>query len=346
MQITNGYYVKRLEQNPINHFKWIYIDSYDGELKENDNKWYFDLKFYIIQNLNLPLNIFSVSLSTQFCEITDLIINPVQISQTPTWVKQKEYCTPYTLTFNLDTNDSKFFQQLISNYKINLLFKLNIDTSILNNAKVELDQDEYDQFITECYQQEIEANFKYSNFEEKDNSQNSFNMPSTYYLNSSLGSYTNNEVVYYSLNNSVEQIDDPIKKLVEISFPSEYTIFIQKIKFIYQIVGKKQQELNYENTTPYYGNAPIVLNYGFCTYFNESSSTIENESSGINGFYSPLPCTGYYEVQIKVNFNNTTKTIKFTNNFSFKGNSDFINKKIQVSQAFINNLDYFKGVSF
>lgn len=345
MRITNGYYVKRLEENPVNRFKWIYIDSYDGDLREDDNKWYFDLKFYIIQNLYLPLNTFSVSLSTQFCEISDLSINPTSISQVPNWVIQGNYCTPYSLTFNIDLNDSKFFQELLNNYKIDLTFKLSIDTTILNNSKVELDQDEYNQFVTECYEQEIQSNFRYSNFEEKTINENTFNMPSSYYLNSSIGSYTNNEIVYYSLD-PIEQVDDPIKKLVEISFPSEYTIFIQKIKFVYQVLGSKQQELNYESSTPYYGNTPITLNYGFCTYFNESSSTIENQTNGINGFYCPKACVGYYDVQIKVNFNNTTKTIKFTNNFSFKGNDEFAMKKIQVSQCFINNLDYFNEVNF
>ena len=59
------YYVKRLIENPVNRFKWIYIDSGDGSLDLVNNKWYFDLKFYLIQNLSLPLNIFSLDLSTQ-----------------------------------------------------------------------------------------------------------------------------------------------------------------------------------------------------------------------------------------------------------------------------------------
>ncbi len=346
MQVLNGYYVKRLEENPVNHFKWIYIDSYDGELKENDNKWYFDLKFYIIQNLNLPLNVFNLTLSTQFCEITDLTINPSNIEQIPQWVQQKEYCTAYSLSFNLDTNDSKFFQQALEKYNIQLQFKMGVDTNVLNNAKVELDQDEYDQFVTECYSQQISATFKYSNYEQKDDSNSFFEMPSTYYLNSSIGSYSEDEVVYYSLNNETEQTDEPIKKLVDIEFKKEFTIFEQKIKFVYQILGQKQQEISYETSLPTYGNTPTIINYDFCTYYNESTGTIENQINGVDGFYCPLTCVGYYEIGIKVNFNNTTKIIKFINNFSFKGNEDYQKNKLVIMQVFIDDLTYFKEVSF
>lgn len=344
--VNSNYYVKRLPENPVNKFKWIYIDSADGNLKIVDNKWYFDFKFYLIQNLYLPLNVFSLDLSTQFSELTGLNINVTTLEYVPDWIVQKNYCTAYSLTFNIDTNDSKFFEQILTNYDLYFNFKLEVDSQILSNAKLELDQNEFDEFVNECYSQTNKISFKYSNYNELTINDDHINMPNNYYLNSYLGSYSNDEIIYYSLNNEIDYIDEPIKKLLTINFSKEYTIISKKVNFIYQIIGKPQESISYEDTTPLYGSTPLTINYDFCTYFNESESKIENQIYGVNGFYCPLNCAGYYEVLLKLIYNGVVKTLKFINNFSFKGNEDFKNKKIQVTQIFINNIEFFKELNF
>ena len=343
---ASTYYVKRLVENPVNQFKWLYIDGSDGNLKIIENKWYFDINFYLINNLFLPTNTFNVNLSTQFTQISDISINAEAEQKAPDWVTQKDYCTKYTCTFEIDTNDSKLFQDPLTNYSILLNFSLNIDNAILDRADVGLDQYEYNEFISEIYQQKIQTKFLYSNYEEKDNKDSTFNISNSYYLNSKLGSYSEDQIIYYSMNNETDQIDEPIKKLLIIQFEDNYTILSKKVHFIYQVYGHEQNELTYEVTTPEYGDSTKEFTYDFCTYFSEPSGKVENQNDGVNGFYCPLATTGYYQISIKVLYKNVIKTLKFINNFSFKGNDDYKNKKLQVMEVFIDNINYFKEVVF
>lgn len=346
INVESVYYVKRLKENPVNQFKWLYIDGSDGNLKIVENKWYFNINFYLINNLFLPINVFNVNLSTQFMQISNISINPEPQQKAPDWVIQKDCCTKYTCNFEMDTNDSKLFQDPLINYSILFNFSLNVDNSILDQAGISLDQYEYNEFISEIYQQNVEVEFLYSNYVESNEKNSTFSISNSYYLNSVLGSYSEDQIIYYSMNNETEQIDEPIKNLLTIKFEDNYTILSKKVHFIYQIHGHEQNELMYEVTTPEYGDSTKKFTYDFCTYFNESDLKIKNQPDGVAGFYCPLATTGYYQISIKVLYKNIIKTLKFINNFSFKGNDDYLNNKLQVMQVFIDNIEYFKEVTF
>lgn len=223
---------------------------------------------------------------------------------------------------------------------------MNVDVDVLNQAKLELDQDDYNDFINECSEQTVSFDFTYSNYEEASSDSNKINIPSSYYVNSVIGSYSNDEIVFYTLNNDVTEIDEPIKRMLTINFEKDYIIEQLKVHFVYEVFGKKQQETTYEVNTPSYGSKSVDFNYAYCTYFDDTEGIINNQVNGIDGFYSPIACIGYYEIVLKINYNNVSKTFKFINPFSFRGNDDYQNKNLLVSQSFINNLDYFTKVSF
>lgn len=337
------YYVKKLPENPVNNNKWIYIDSSDGNVKIEDNKWYFDIKLYIIQNLSLPVNTFSLDMSSQIIDIKDLDVNTTLIDKVPDWVKQPTCCKAYETKFSIDTNECKLFEQALTNYKLALKFKLDVDTKIIDEQKLSISDTDMKEFLGECYTQESNLSFLYSNYDELKQDKGSFSISNGYYLNSTKDSYSEDSTIYYSLNNETKDTDQPIKNLLSIDFDSEYTIEAMKVHFTYEVFGKAQKDLEYEVKDPYYGNTKKEITYDSCTYYNEAEGEVKNQVSGIQGFYIPVAATGIYEVSIKLNYKNATKNLKFINNFNFKGNSDYINKKIYVSQCFINSLDGFEG---
>jgi hypothetical protein len=72
IQNDSVYQIKHLVNNPVNTNKFIYIDSIDGNVVIKDNKWFFDLNYYVIDNANLPLNIFLANLQSPFAEIKNI----------------------------------------------------------------------------------------------------------------------------------------------------------------------------------------------------------------------------------------------------------------------------------
>jgi hypothetical protein len=67
----------------------------------------------------------------------------------PDWVIQKEYCKIYKTTFNIDTNESKFFDQTLIEYLMYLEFSFDINTDVINNSGIDVSQTDLDGFISE-----------------------------------------------------------------------------------------------------------------------------------------------------------------------------------------------------
>jgi hypothetical protein len=64
-------------------------------------------------------------------------------------VTQKEFCQVYHLGITIDTADSNFFNQILTDYNMYIKFNYSMDIDILNDAKMNMTDDKMNQVITE-----------------------------------------------------------------------------------------------------------------------------------------------------------------------------------------------------
>ena len=342
MFCSNNYYIKKLPQNPVNTNKYIYVDSIDGNLIFDHNYWVFDLNFYVIQNLNLPLNIFNINLENNFFSLTEQNINITQ-KQIPYWVVQQDNCAIYHTNFLVDISQTKMLETELEKYLINLYFSFDINLDILNKIQIDLDQDELDKFVLEWYEQNKIIKFEYSNFYSANETSGNINITKSYYLNSYEGCYAEDEILYYS-EKDYQNIDEAINNLLEIKV-DEATINSWKCNFFYQTYDSLEtKQLTIENKDQQTIFDNFKISFGYATYFNEQNNELILTESGILGFYIPIKCSGYYEIEIDMYLKNQYKKFKFINKFNFIGNDQYSINKFNIKNAWINSLEGFNKI--
>jgi hypothetical protein len=97
----------------------------------------------------LPPNIFTSNLELPFVSIKDVGLVYSQSATIPDWVVQKDQCKIYKATFNIDTSESKFFEQMLNEYLMYLEFSFDINSDVINNSHIDVPQNDLDNFINE-----------------------------------------------------------------------------------------------------------------------------------------------------------------------------------------------------
>ena len=161
---SSPYYLKKLDHNPINNNQYVYLSGCNGDIKILENKWEFDLNYYINNNLYLPPNTFLINYNTPFSQISDLTISYSQTPNFPEFVIDKSSCSLYKVKFVIDTSSSDFFNHKFINYPFNFSTFFKIDENVINQAELENNSYEIDTFMSEFNSLYLNNYIQYTNY--------------------------------------------------------------------------------------------------------------------------------------------------------------------------------------
>lgn len=342
---TSNYQIKHLVNNPINDNKFIYIDSIDGNLVIKNNKWFFDLNYYVIDNATLPPNIFNACLELPFADIKDIQLLYVASGNIPSWVTQKENCKIYKSTFSIDTNESKFFDQILTKYLMYLQFSFDINTNVVNNSSIDVTQSDLDSFILEWNLIHQTLSFDFSNFVDLNDDGGVFGNGNQYYLNSKTGYSISENNISYQLNENLSDRTFAINNLLTLKTSSPFLINKIITKFHYSI--EDVQGINtYENTNNdlIYVYDTYDIEFNKKTLYDEAKNEVVDSLNGVEGFYIPKKSNGYFEVLVTITQNENARIYRFMKDFNFIDTKS--NTKIMIKEIFINDLNNFERMEF
>jgi hypothetical protein len=84
-----------------------------------------------------------------FVSLTSYTLDRKNDPVIPVDINQKEYCKVYHLNMTIDTGDSDFFNQILTEYNMYLKFSYSMDMDVLNDAQMPMTNDKINQVITE-----------------------------------------------------------------------------------------------------------------------------------------------------------------------------------------------------
>lgn len=347
IQLNNQgiYQIKHLVNNPVNTNKFIYIDSVDGNLTIKQNKWFLDLNYYVIDNANLPPNIFSAFLELPFADVKDISLSYVASAKIPDWIVQKDSCKVYKTSFSIDTNESKFFEQVLTEYLMYLEFSFDVNSDVINDSNIDVSQSDLDGFISEWNLIHETLSFDFSNYMIFEDDNGSFESGSQYYLNSKTGYVANENTIFYQTNDNLNNKITPIKNLITLDCIQPFWINKITTKFYYSFddsPGIKTYESSDDNRIYVYQKQDISFNEK--TMYDQSKNEIIPSLNGIEGFYIPKKASGYFEILISITQNENTRIYCFKKEFDFIG--DEYESQIQIKQILINDLTNFERMEF
>ena len=345
---TADYNIEQLSGNTVNNYRYVYVDSVDGNLTMHDNRWLIDLSFYIAMGGNLPMNMLNTSITLPYATISAISLNYNPYSSIPSFVRQPNICKVYQASINIDTSGNKFFEQQISNYDMYLLFSFNYDPEIISKTTFNNESSETNNFLNEWILQKQSLHFNYSNYLKFTNLEGWFDNSNQYYLiSSSDGGYSNQSVIYYKMNNECDELKKPITYLLTLQTKESVTITNYRVNFYYSVGNEtKIHEYHYENKDI----LPIIdtcdINLNVITAYDDITKDVTTNLIGNKGFYIPIRSAGYYEVITQIAQNNNIKTYCFHKNFSFSSET-YYDHTINIKPIFINSINNnFKRMTF
>jgi hypothetical protein len=223
--MQENYYINEIAYNPINKNKYIYVDSFDGNIELENNKWKFDLNFYLIYNGTLPSNIFLLDFALPFTERENIQINLVHPSYIPHFVTQKDLCNMYHVTFYLDVPE-KLIVDEVTIYNVLLKSRFSINSSVLENTDIKSNPTVINEFATEIISEEEKATFEFLNTINLNNkSMASCQLCTNIYINSKEESFYIDDGIFFE---DISSENEGIKKYIKIL--SEKNLIIKKIR--------------------------------------------------------------------------------------------------------------------
>jgi hypothetical protein len=344
LHMQTNYYINTLQTNTFNSNKYVYIDSFDGNISIENNKWKYDLNFYLIQNAILPPSCYQLDLSSTIGEYKNIQLFEKQTSYIPYFISQQEYCTIYTCSFTAEVSPEMLTND-ITNAMINFYPTIYIDEKVFKDPNYKTDVTTTNNFMNELATCKISANFNYSNVVNVANNQSGvFQDCTKIYLNSKTQSYYTGESIYIenALKNNYQSIAD-IAYLI-----TEKNIIVKKVKynFIYSLDGgAATQEFIYEE------NVEKVVDYAYkislpCKTFFDGTK-VREDNAGVLGFMIPVASQVQTNICVLYTDNvNNVRKININFDFEFKKQEhiyDDISKKdteIEVDAEFENNKYY------
>ncbi|MDR2829237.1 MAG: hypothetical protein LBV48_01395 [Mycoplasmataceae bacterium] len=327
--MQENYYINEIAYNPINKNKYIYVDSFDGNIELENNKWKFDLNFYLIYNGTLPSNIFLLDFALPFTERENIQINLVHPSYIPHFVTQKDLCNMYHVTFYLDVPE-KLIVDEVTIYNVLLKSRFSINSSVLENTDIKSNPTVINEFATEIISEEEKATFEFLNTINLNNkSMASCQLCTNIYINSKEESFYIDDGIFFE---DISSENEGIKKYIKIL--SEKNLIIKKIRwdFKYYVTDDQiQHHYQFEEAVDKVIDDEYDIAFDKKTLFNFSTHTLENDKNGVDGIYIPIASEGLLNASITlVDNKNNTRYANISKDIKFLGNDSdekYISKK-------------------
>ncbi|GMO15400.1 MAG: hypothetical protein Ta2E_06300 [Mycoplasmoidaceae bacterium] len=340
--MQQNYYINSITNNTENSHKYVYLDSFDGYVRQENNQWNFDLRFYIIHNSVLPSNIFLMDFETPFAKMSNIQLSMYDFTYIPEFVKLNGLCKVYKTNFSLDVP-----QQLTNsdiNYNISLNTNIHVNQEVLESTSISSNNSVINAFVSDIDEKKINANFQYSNNIELIEPQN-------VYIQFGNQIYINSKKDYFYIDDGIyiENItgDYDYKKFFKLLNESNNYKTITSINWHYEYT--LNGELN-ERVYDWTENVnKIIVNEYDITFNNKiifENGNIINNIDGKEGLFIPQKANGRLKISIGLldQFNNLNY-IYINKNLNFSQTQD-IKKYISKKTKDINVTNEFRKEKF
>ncbi|MBQ6280358.1 MAG: hypothetical protein IJK72_02790 [Mycoplasma sp.] len=336
---SSPYYLKKINHNPVNNNQYVYLSGCDGDITIYENKWEFDLNFYINHNLYLPPNSFLINYNTPFAQISDITIFVSQTAKFPDFVIDKTTCNLYKAKFVIDTSSSDFFNNKFINYPFNFSTFFKVNEEAINSANLENNPYEIDTFMSEFNSLYLNNFIQYTNFYNGDENQK-LKIADQFHIENNNWYITHYSNVEYILNEETIDCANPISSLCSLQIDDFFTVVGYNISFNYSIDNSPIKTLSVTIDDPQYCKNVFNLSYPYATSYDESKKEVINIPGYQNGFYIPVAAIGYYTLTIQILTSRKYAVIKLTKPFNFVNSS--IDEYFKCEEYWINNIDNFQ----
>lgn len=340
-----SYYIKQLEHNTYNHYKYHYLDHINAVIDIRQNYWSFAIDLFTINDFKLPISSLAGDLQLPYQLVQNIAfnLNSDQSRAKESVEYNKEYCRIYSSNFDVDISQNEFFKQDLQDMKLNFELSLFIDPEAAKGAGTDITQDDLDNLINETSEQRWNFNAYYTNthlIEQTDTVDNisGFNLP---FGNVCIAI---SRQIKVSCNNLSNQ-EKPFNNLTNISSVVPFQVLTGKVKFYYWLEFESQVKtlevnLNIDKSL----TNSLTINFDNSTIFDYEKNEIVVDPIGPLGFYIPKYSQGYYELELQILQSNSINKFIIKNNFNFVRNID--KPYIAITHRVIDSLEGFKEVIF
>ncbi len=185
MLTIDQYHLNKLSYNPVNNNEFIYLGGVDGSIKLVGEEWLINLYIYLKDDFLLPANAFNIDIKSDFVTVSDITLNRIESFTVPDYILDKSTFDCYEINETIDTSESEFFNQTLTNYPINFLINFHIDESVVNNAQLSNSPEDIDELINESNLLNDSFVVNYTNFISS-NQQGSSSINSEYIITNSV----------------------------------------------------------------------------------------------------------------------------------------------------------------
>ena len=340
-----SYYIRQIQNNKHNHYKYHYLDHMTTVIDIRDNYWSFAIDLYSINDFNLPVNSLSGDLVLPYQTISNIAfnLNSDQSKAKEGVVYNKDYAHLYSGSFDVDISQNEFFKQDLNNVQIDFALNLFIDPEAAKAAGSEVKQEDLDNLINETSEQRWDFVAYYSNT-------NMINQTGSIENITGFSLPSGNECIPISrtLDISIPQLNDltkPFNQLAQITSLTPFQILSGKIKFNYWLELETQiksldkvLELDHEVVND------LTINLNDYTIYDFEKNEVIFNPIGLLGFNIPKYAQGYYELELLVCQEQVISKLVIRNQFNFVQNQ--IEPYISVASKTINSLEGYKEVKF
>ncbi len=334
---STDYFINSIPERK-NGNEYISIDKTIGTIEIKNNKWYYNLDFYIYNNFNLPINIFNFDLTTDSQSISSLTMNK-SVRTTNT-----DYYSIYSASFIVDTNDDNFLLSNLHNEPILHYINFNIDAEILKNFSTEITQQQLDSLMLELYEENQTWTIDYTNYYFNDfKSIGDFNVSNNLSFDTSTNeSKWENKIVRYEVPQSHNI--DVLTRFVSLNSNVAFNIISNSVSVNYASKTGLIKTLDYEVMTPTNKIYTYDLDFAYKTCYNQGNDEVVLSLDGIGGFSCPYQTNGYYLAKLIIEIEGRQYLISFTNTFTLNSNEN--SYIISSTNIVINNLSGYKRIVF
>lgn len=339
------YYIKQIEDNTWNHYKYHYLDHISTVIDIHDNYWAFAMDLYSINNFRLPINSLAGDLQLPYQQVTDIAFN---LASDQSHAKESvehnpDYCHIYSGNFIVDISQNEFFKQDLNNVKVHFNLSLFIDPDAAKGAGDDIKQEQLDPLIDETLEQRWSFELYYTNTHVI-NQEAKINNIVGYSLINGNECIPTNHIVNITSTSYVDLVSS-FNTLAYLSSLTPFQIIGAKVKFYYWIeLSSECKELEKVLNISREPTQSISIKLDDYTIFDYANNAVVFNPIGAKGFRIPKYSHGYYELELLVLQNNSTNKFVLKNNFSFLQTET--QPFIYIIHQTINSLDGFKEIKF
>lgn len=339
------YFIKEIEHNIWNHYKYHYLDHISTVIDIHDNCWEFAMDLYSINDFRLPINSLAGDMQIPYQQVKDIAFNLAsdQSHAKESVVHNADYCRIYSGNFVVDISQNEFFKQDLDNVKLTFDLSLFLDPEAAKGAGDDIKQEQLDPLIDETFEQRWSFELYYTNTHVVKHSQKINNIIGYSLLNGNECIPTYEPISVSSA--SYVGLTNPINTLAHLESLAPFQIISAKVKFYYWIeLSSEGKELEKVLNVDRQPTTSLSINLDDYTIFDYVNNNVVFNPIGVKGFNIPKYSHGYYELELSVLQSNTTNKFIVRNDFDFAQSQ--AQPVIYIIHQRIDDLEGYKEIKF